>query len=200
MLQKYIRKPYLVKGLKSDLRLYVLVLSCEPLKIFLYEEGLVRFATQKFQPIDFSSATNFNNFFMHLTNYAINKESSQFQAARSLNDETSHKRALTKVLDRLKSDGQDTDRIMGEVKDIIIKTLITIQHDLAHNYRTCQPSDFENLMCFEILGFDIILDDKGKPILLEVNQAPSFATDSPLDYEIKRGLFQDTFRILDMSV
>ena len=44
-------------------------------------------------------------------------------------------------------------------------------------------------MCFEILGFDIILDDKGKPYLLEVNQAPSFATDSPLDYEVKRGLF-----------
>lgn len=55
-------------------------------------------------------------------------------------------------------------------------------------------------MCFEILGFDIILDDKGKPILLEVNQAPSFATDSPLDYEIKKGLFMDTFKLLGLSV
>lgn len=55
-------------------------------------------------------------------------------------------------------------------------------------------------MCFEILGFDIILNEKAKPILLEVNQAPSFATDSPLDYEIKRGLFQDTFRLLNLSV
>lgn len=71
---------------------------------------------------------------------------------------------------------------------------------MAHNYRTCQPADLENLMCFEILGFDIILDDTGKPILLEVNQAPSFATDSPLDYDIKRGLFQDTFRLLGLSV
>ena len=55
-------------------------------------------------------------------------------------------------------------------------------------------------MCFEILGFDIILDDKGKPILLEVNQAPSFATDSPLDYELKKGLFVDMFRLLGLSV
>lgn len=55
-------------------------------------------------------------------------------------------------------------------------------------------------MCFEILGFDIILDDQCKPKLLEVNQAPSFATDSPLDYEIKYGLFVDTFRLLGLSV
>ena len=55
-------------------------------------------------------------------------------------------------------------------------------------------------MCFEILGFDIILDEKGKPFLLEVNQAPSFATDSPLDYDIKRGLFIDTFKLLGLTV
>ena len=55
-------------------------------------------------------------------------------------------------------------------------------------------------MCFEILGFDIILDKNCKPYLLEVNHAPSFATDSPLDYEIKHSLFCDTFRLLGLSV
>lgn len=70
------QNPYLLDGLKFDLRLYVLVLSCEPLKIFLYEEGLVRFATHKYKPLDSTSDKNaYNNFFMHLTNYAINKES-----------------------------------------------------------------------------------------------------------------------------
>lgn len=70
------QNPYLLDGLKFDLRLYVLVLSCEPLKIFLYEEGMVRFATQEFKKIDSNSDKNdYNNLFMHLTNYAINKES-----------------------------------------------------------------------------------------------------------------------------
>ena len=55
-------------------------------------------------------------------------------------------------------------------------------------------------MCFEILGFDIILDKNCKPFLLEVNHAPSFATDTPLDYEIKKRLFQDTFQLLGLSV
>ena len=55
-------------------------------------------------------------------------------------------------------------------------------------------------MCFELLGFDIILDKNLKPSLLEVNSAPSFATESPLDYDIKRGLFVDMFGILGLSL
>jgi D-alanine-D-alanine ligase-like ATP-grasp enzyme len=36
-------------------------------------------------------------------------------------------------------------------------------------------------MCFEILGFDVIINKKGRPILLEVNHAPSFNDDTNLD-------------------
>lgn len=36
--------------------------------------------------------------------------------------------------------------------------------------------------------------------MLEVNHAPSFATDTPLDYEIKHGLILDTFRLLNLTV
>jgi len=39
--------------------------------------------------------------------------------------------------------------------------------------------------CFAILGFDIMIDSKIKPYLIEVNHLPSFGTDSPLDNDIK---------------
>lgn len=55
-------------------------------------------------------------------------------------------------------------------------------------------------MSFELLGFDILLTSDFKPILLEVNHAPSFATDSPLDYEIKHAIFVDMFRMVGLSV
>jgi len=55
-------------------------------------------------------------------------------------------------------------------------------------------------MCFEILGFDILLDKHLKPYLLEVNHAPSFNTDTPLDHMIKKNLLFDTLQLLGMSV
>ena len=64
---------------------------------------------------------------MHLTNYAVNKENEDFKMAKSMNDDTGHKRTLKKVLERLKLEGLDTVKIMNETKEVIVKTMITIQ-------------------------------------------------------------------------
>lgn len=73
--QKYLSDPFLLDGLKFDLRIYVLLYGVAPLRIFLYQEGLVRLATENYvQPNDI----NARNMFMHLTNYAINKFSDKF--------------------------------------------------------------------------------------------------------------------------
>ena len=55
-------------------------------------------------------------------------------------------------------------------------------------------------MCFQVLGFDIMIDHKIRPYLIEVNQMPSFCTDSPLDYKIKKGVINDTISILNLSI
>jgi tubulin polyglutamylase TTLL6/13 len=65
----------LIDGLKFDLRVYVLLTSVTPLRIFIFNEGLARFATREYVP---PVGKNLNNLFMHLTNYAINKVSSDF--------------------------------------------------------------------------------------------------------------------------
>jgi tubulin polyglutamylase TTLL6/13 len=55
-------------------------------------------------------------------------------------------------------------------------------------------------MCFEILGFDVIINNKGRPYLLEVNHAPSFNDDTDLDKKVKRNLLVDTFKLLNVSL
>ena len=75
--QRYLHKPYLIDNLKFDLRVYVLITCINPLRIFIYKEGLARFATKEYvSPI----GSNLSNLMMHLTNYAINKESEDFVA------------------------------------------------------------------------------------------------------------------------
>lgn len=62
------------------MRIYVLVVSCEPLKVYVHKEGLVRFATQKYETIDLhSDKAILKNLFVHLTNYALNKDNASFK-------------------------------------------------------------------------------------------------------------------------
>jgi len=95
--------------------------------------------------------------------------------------------------------GFDSARVVHDIKATIIKTICAVQPQLAHTYRSSQPDDTENSMCFEILGFDVFLDDKLKPWILEVNHSPSFSTDSPLDFKIKKNLITDVIRLLNLS-
>lgn len=54
-------------------------------------------------------------------------------------------------------------------------------------------------ICFELLGFDILLDTDMKPWLMEVNLSPSLATESPLDLKIKSQLFIDAMNLASIK-
>ncbi len=68
---------------------------------------------------------------------------------------------------------------------MIAKTIISVQPSLQHAYRSSQPDDLENSLCFQILGFDVILDHRLRAKVLEVNMLSSYGTDSPLDKKVK---------------
>jgi hypothetical protein len=183
--------------MKFDLRLYVLVTSCQPLTIFWHDEGLARFATQEYNAQDKDPNTRQ---YAHLTNYAINKDSETFKMTdKDIASGKSSKRTLKTVYDRLEKNGVDIHLLKLKIADLIIKTMMAVQPDLIHNYRMCQPSDRMFQICFEVLGFDVLIDEDAKPWLLEVNQAPSFNTDSELDHHVKKSVISDTFKILGLS-
>jgi Tubulin-tyrosine ligase family len=88
------RSPYLVDGFKFDLRIYVLVTSLDPLKVFIYDEAMVRFATEEW---DIQSGTNYDNLYMHLTNYAINKENGMV-ISENPHEDRGHKRLFSTLI------------------------------------------------------------------------------------------------------
>eukprot|EP00820_Chromera_velia_P007819 Cvel_4144.t1-p1 / transcript=Cvel_4144.t1 / gene=Cvel_4144 / organism=Chromera_velia_CCMP2878 / gene_product=Probable beta-tubulin polyglutamylase, putative / transcript_product=Probable beta-tubulin polyglutamylase, putative / location=Cvel_scaffold177:107363-119403(+) / protein_length=1059 / sequence_SO=supercontig / SO=protein_coding / is_pseudo=false len=194
---RYIARPFLIDNLKFDLRLYVLIAGCDPLRIFLHRDGLVRFATL---PYATPTQRNIARSCMHLTNYAINKCSGHFRQNREWEDAADgHKRSLRHVLSMLQSKGYDVKKLMTEIETIIVKTIVAVTPTLAHVYHSCQPEDLTNSMCFEILGFDFLLDSKLTPWLLEVNHSPSFSTDSGLDEVVKFNVIRDSLTIMRLT-
>lgn len=95
--------------------------------------------------------------------------------------------------------GKPYKKLKQEIDDLLIKTLIVAQPSLSHLYKSCQPDDLENQLCFQILGFDVLIDENCKPWLIEVNQSPSFKADSGLDRRIKEKLVADTINLLNLS-
>ena len=53
--------------------------------------------------------------------------------------------------------------------------------------------------CFEMYGYDILIDDQPKPWLIEVNASPSMSVDSAGDRALKTALFQDVLNVVDME-
>ncbi|XP_032217762.1 tubulin polyglutamylase TTLL7 [Nematostella vectensis] len=196
VIQEYIDRPFLLDGYKFDLRVYVLVTSCDPLRIFVYNDGLVRLGTECYEP---PTEDNMDELFMHLTNYSINKHNENFE--RDENDDMGSKRSIKWLNEWLQSMDYDVNFLWRGITEVIVKTLIVAQPHVLHSYRMCRPgaATGSDSVCFELLGFDILLDRKLKPWLLEINRSPSFGTDSKLDQEVKGGALRDTLRLLNIK-
>eukprot|EP01033_Poteriospumella_lacustris_P007014 gene7014-5052_t len=221
IVQSYLHRPLLVDGYKFDLRIYVLVISCDPLRILLFREGLCRFCTSPYQR---PNPENLFNSYMHLTNYSINKHNEDFvkpkqsdcsslptkteesQTASSSSsshqsEQFSSKRSLTWLRQWLRAHQRDDELLWSQIADIVVKTVISAQAPVARAFSSYKVNGMNKnpFTCFELLGLDIILDADCQPHLLEVNHMPSFSTDSPLDHEIKFALIHNTFRLLNLT-
>ncbi|XP_017032956.1 tubulin polyglutamylase TTLL13 isoform X2 [Drosophila kikkawai] len=193
--QTYIERPLLIDGYKFDLRVYTLVTSVDPLRIFVYNEGLARFATQKYVT---PSLGNAHNVFMHLTNYCLNRRNSQYMVGNS--PEVGSKRKLSAFNKWLVEHNYDVAEFWASVDDAIIKTIISAWPVLKHNYNMCFPKHDKIQASFQLLGFDILVDWKLKPYILEVNHTPSLSTDETVDMEVKRPLIRDTLNMLSTAL
>ncbi|GET93014.1 tubulin tyrosine ligase, putative [Leishmania tarentolae] len=186
--QRYIGNPLLIYGRKFDLRLYCVVTSFDPLRIYLFDEGLVRFAARKYSGPD----QDLDNIHVHLTNYSVNKTAELNKESSGKDYESDDPLDIKWCLSDFKRHLTSHhplglaawNRIQSECEDVVIKTFLSIEHNVVEEVtRNCADKSGRN--CFELFGLDLMADDTLKVRLLEVNIMPSLATGSSLDKAVK---------------
>ena len=214
---RYIENPLLINGLKFDLRIYVAVTSFFPLRVFIYEEGLARFATETYRD------DAYKNPFIHLTNYSINKKSKKFALLnQDLEDDDLHeasgsKWTLTAFRRFLRENQIDDNLLWTKIEACVARSLLSIANTCAtgenHSFtqQFCRISRLSVLAatqdwakyrtsCFELFGFDVLIDDNLNPWVLEVNLSPSLSVESNLDFGVKTNMIADLFNIVGFNL
>merc|ERR1712166_425283 len=155
------------------------------------------------------SKENLDSSFMHLTNYAINKNNECFEAADDCSDgDSGFKRSLSSVIEKtcqmLTADEPDpeqacterTAKMWKDIEEVCAKTLLAGVPGIAHMFKALFRGSTNGFNCFEVLGFDVMFDEQGVPMLIEVNNLPSFETETALDVQVKKGLIRDVFKMV----
>ena len=118
---------------------------------------------------------------MHLTNVAVQKQGDDY------NEHHGGKWHLSNLLLYIESRNskQAADTVFNNIKFIIVQSL-----------RSCQNVINNDKHCFELYGFDLLLDGQLKPWLIEINASPSLSYTTPNDRHLKTELLRDVFDIV----
>ena len=158
------------------MRIYVLITQMRPMKVYLFKEGIVRFSSDRYD------TSSLGNMYSHLTNSSINK-----YAPTNISDNNGNT-GLKWSFDMLRTyflhNGLDYEHMWLRIETIIKLTLINLCNVVP-----------DLKCCFELLGFDILIDQHMKPWLLEVNSSPAMSMDSDVDAIVKPQLIKDTLAL-----
>ena len=178
IVQKYIEKPLCYYGRKCDMRIWVLL--THQMKVFVYKEGHLKTCSEKFD------INNNKDAFIHITNYSFQKHCLNFQKFELGNEVPFHD--FQKYLDKEYKDKKINvkDHIMNQVKHIIEITMRSVKEKINPNKRN---------FCFEIFGYDFMMDVNLNVFLLEINTNPGLEISSPWIKAIVPRMVDDALRL-----
>lgn len=120
--------------------------------------------------------------YMHLTNYSINKLSSNYTKNDNANACQGHKWTVKSLWTHLAAQGINTAGLWGALRNLVLRTILAGETPINNMTKANVCSRYN---CFELFGIDVLLDAELKPWLLEVNISPSLHSASPLDLYVK---------------
>lgn len=108
-------------------------------------------------------------------------------------DDVGNKWSISAFKKFLTEHGIDPSTIFSRIEDMIVKSILSAEPHLNAAYQMFVP--FRN-NCFELFGFDVLIDDTLKPWLCEINLSPSLACEAPLDHKIKSKMMAEIFSMV----
>ncbi|KAL3310185.1 Tubulin polyglutamylase ttll4 [Cichlidogyrus casuarinus] len=198
VVQRYIERPFLINQKKFDMRVYVFVASYYPLRVYVHEKLLVRFATEKYSV----SNNSLEKKFVHLTSPYINEKNKKYRTkgrteSRSIPDYSVHKWPAKALWSVLLAKELNVDEIWKSICAVCVKTIASVAlrgAELVDKY--CASPECVN----QLLGFDLILDANAKVWLLEVNTFPDMSGSNSYDYKLRSTIATDYFNISGIRV
>ena len=142
-------------------------------RLYLYKDGLVRFATKPFN----TNKRDLGDKFVHLTNYAVNKENESFEHSNNPDQFSGHKWSVSTFWRYLDQRGVNCHALWSKIRTIVVKTIICAHSDILSSFNQHNLNTYN---CYKLFGVDILLDEKLKPWLLEFNNYPSLCQ-APID-------------------
>ncbi|XP_033218009.1 probable tubulin polyglutamylase TTLL1 [Belonocnema kinseyi] len=177
VISRYVENPLLIGGKKFDLRLYVLITSFRPLKAYLFKLGFCRFCTVKYD----TSVQELDNMYVHLTNVSVQKHGDEYN---SLHGGKLSVQNLRLYLESTRGKCV-TEKLFANITWCIIHSLKAVATVMANDRH-----------CFECYGYDIIIDNKLKPWLIEVNASPSLTSTTVNDRILKYKLIDSIISLV----
>ena len=178
IVQKYIEKPLCYYGRKCDMRIWVLL--THEMKIYIYKEGHLKTCSEKYD------INNKKDAYVHITNYSFQKHCLNFQKFELGNEVPFHD--FQKYLDTEYKDQKVNvrDHIMNQVKYIVELSIKAVKDKINPNKRN---------FCFEIFGYDFMMDTNLNVYLLEINSNPGLEISSPWIKAIVPRMIDDALRL-----
>mmetsp|Transcript_30603 Transcript_30603/g.77050 ORF Transcript_30603/g.77050 Transcript_30603/m.77050 type:complete len:398 (+) Transcript_30603:26-1219(+) len=177
VVSRYIEHPLLVGGRKFDLRIYVLVAGYNPLRAYVHRQGFARFCTAKYS----SNIADVDNVLMHLTNVSVQKQADEYNEEHGGKWHIKNLRLYLQAACGLEM----TEKLFQQIRSLIY-----------HSLKACQSVIINDKHCFELYGYDVLIDANLKPWLVEVNASPSLAGTTGSDLAMKTGVINDVLNIV----
>ncbi|CAK9086677.1 unnamed protein product [Durusdinium trenchii] len=181
--QKYIENPLLIGGArKHDIRQWAMVTSLNPLTIYFFSECYVRIAAEDY------SLDDFGDRFKHLTHTVIMKNHPNFNPDdEDWRCQWTQERYRTLLLEKA---GYDVwkDKIRPAMQQIVVASLLSVAEVLT-------KSD-NHSCCFQLFGYDFMVDENYNVWLLEVNDIPMLQASGPVTSRLCDTCLRQAFRTI----